>query len=291
MTDTITNGIISTINSIFQSIFSSVDNNLYEILDKLTFLDEKIVQKDNFIKIFGSNSGNGMLLITNTLLMVFFLYYVMSFSLSHLINTKVQRPLPFIFKLIIVGIVMNNSLFILEEILKINSIITKLFQNIGEDLFNEKITFSNFLTHINNNVYKKESFDVSSFEGIIKSFATFGFLNLIFSYALRYIMIQVFAILIPISFLCLVNQKTEWIFKSIFKAFISLLLEQILVALILLVGFSFSFSSDNDLSKILCIGVIYSLMKANTFMYMIFGGITTSISSGISSLTKKGDGL
>ena len=72
------------------------------------------------------------------------------------------------------------------------------------------------------------------------------------------------------------------------KAFISLLLEQVLVSLILVLSFSFSLSASDDLSKVLYIGIIYSLNKANTYMYMIFGGISTSISNNIGMMRKGG---
>ena len=38
----ITQIIIHTINNIFSNIFSSVDNNLYSILDNVTFIDTNI---------------------------------------------------------------------------------------------------------------------------------------------------------------------------------------------------------------------------------------------------------
>ena len=43
----ITQIIIDTINSIFETLFSSIDNNLYSILDDITFID---IIKDMFEK-------------------------------------------------------------------------------------------------------------------------------------------------------------------------------------------------------------------------------------------------
>ena len=122
---------------------------------------------------------------------------------------------------------------------------------------------------------------------VLKFFSTVGFMNLIFTYSLRYVMIQVFVLIFPFSILCLINLKTEWIFKSLMKAFIFLLLEQVLIAIILVLEFSFSFLDNDIMSKVIYIGIIYALMKANTYMYMIFGGITTSISNNFNMLTNK----
>jgi hypothetical protein len=181
---------------------------------------------------------------------------------------------------------MNSSYWICLQIINIVSLISSLICDIGKELFNEEISFVNFITKINDSIYISGEVEVTSFDGLIKTFTTIGFMNLIFSYALRYIMIQVFVMLFPFSILCLISDKTEWIFKAIMKAFISLLLEQVLISIILLLSFSFSLS-NTTMSKILYIGIIYALMKANTYMYMIFGGITTTVSSGINMLANK----
>ena len=44
----ITSIIISSINTIFSKIFSSLDNNLYSILDELTFIDYDILNDKYF---------------------------------------------------------------------------------------------------------------------------------------------------------------------------------------------------------------------------------------------------
>ena len=284
------NSILESINNIFSNLFSSVDNGIYGILDKITFIDEKIIQKKNFIKLFGESSTNGILLVCNSLILGIFLFYIANYLFSHITYTRVQEPLAFIFKAIIFIALMNGSLWICKQIINIISLISGSICEIGKSLFGEEISFVNFITKINDNIYisKETTLDVTSFDGIIKTFTTFGFMNLIFSYALRYIMIQVFVLLFPFAILCGIYDKTSWIFKSLSKAFISLLLEQILIALILVLAFSFSLSASDDLSKILYIGIIYSLMKANTYMYMIFGGISTSVTNNIGFMQNKG---
>lgn len=286
----ITLSIFDTLNNFFSNLFSSVDNGIYEILDKITFIDTKIIEKNSFIKLFGENSTSGILLVCNSLVLGIFLFYIANYLFSHITYSKVQPPLAFIFKSIIFIALMNNSFWICKQIINIVSLISGSICEIGKSLFGEDISFVNFLTKINDKVYlsKETNLDVTSFDGIIKTFTTFGFMNLIFSYSLRYIMLQVFVLLFPFAILCGIYDKTSWIFKSIMKAFISLLLEQVLVALILVLAFSFSLSSSNDLSKVLYIGIIYSLTKANTYMYMIFGGISTSITNNVGIIQNKG---
>ena len=284
----LTNTIIQAINDIFGKIFSSVDNKIYELLDKITFINTDLIEKDSFKTLFGKNSTEGILLVCNALILGIIIFYSINYLISHLTYSKIQSPMQFIFKAIIFVGIMNGSLWICSQIINIIFLISSSICYIGKNLFNEEISFVNFISKINSSIYiSNENISIASFDGIIQSFTTIGFVNLIFSYALRYIMIQVFILISPFSFLCLINDRSEWIFKSWIKAFLSLLFEQILISLILVLAFSFNISNIDTMSKILYIGIIYALIKANTYMYMIFGGITTSVGSGINMIANK----
>ena len=54
----ITATIIETINTILQNLFSSIDNNLYAILDDITFISSDIINDSYFEKIFIYNCFN-----------------------------------------------------------------------------------------------------------------------------------------------------------------------------------------------------------------------------------------
>ena len=64
----ITQIIIETINTILQNLFSSIDNNLYEILDDIIFINQDIISDSFFEKILVENSHNVIILIFNSLL-------------------------------------------------------------------------------------------------------------------------------------------------------------------------------------------------------------------------------
>ena len=74
-TNTVTQTIIDTINTIFENLFSSIDNNLYSVLDNITFIGSDILNDKNFENIFGTSTSNGILLIANSLLLAYILYY------------------------------------------------------------------------------------------------------------------------------------------------------------------------------------------------------------------------
>ena len=58
----ITQLIINTINTIFETLFSSIDNSLYSVLDKVTFINSDILYDKNFETLFGTSASNGIIL-------------------------------------------------------------------------------------------------------------------------------------------------------------------------------------------------------------------------------------
>ncbi len=285
----LTNTIIQTINEIFQTLFSSIDNNVYQILDELTFIGPDILNQPLLEKLFGTNASNGILLLANSLLFGFSLYYGIRLIYSYYLNLQIERPYQFIFKLIIFGIIMNCSYFICKQFLELNSIISQSIRNIGSTIIGHEISFSELINKLNSIIsVGKTDFNIFSFDGIIKSFISISLFNLIFSYSLRFVIVKVFIFLTPFAILSLINNSTSWLFKSWFRITLSLLLQQSFIAIILLIIFSFDFSSQNILSKLMYIGGIYSLIYANQYMRSLIGGISTDVSSnfqmGISKL-------
>ena len=121
----ITQIIIDTINTILGNLFSSIDNNLYSLLDDITFISSDILNDKNFENIFGTSTSNGILLIANSLLLGIILYFALRYLLSHFTYSQIESPHSFLIKLIICGICMNFSYFLLSQFLD-------LFSNISE---------------------------------------------------------------------------------------------------------------------------------------------------------------
>lgn len=279
-TSSLTTSIIQTINSIFQTLFSSMDESIYQVLDKLIFIDDGILNNSIFEKIFGTNTSNGLLVIANSLLVGFALYYAIRLIYSYYMNLQVERPYQFIFKLLVFGIVMNCSFFICQQILQLNSFISEAIQSLGYSLFGHEISFSELIKELNKVIsVGEEDFTIFSFDGLMKSFISVGLFNLTFSYSLRYILVKLFVLLTPFSILSLTNQSTSWLFKTWLRTLLSLLLQQSLVALILLLIFSIDLSSTDMFSKLLCVGGMYALIRANSYIRNLLGGISTDVSA------------
>lgn len=275
--------ITDTINSLFADLFSSIDNSIYYLLDDITFIDTGIISDNIFKNILGLSSNEGILIIANTLLFGVLLYYSISRLISYFTGSEVQESKSFIFRIIIFGIIMNSSYFICEQIIHINSLVSLAIRNVGELVYNKNVCFATFVNELNSFItISDSSFNLFSVDGIIRSFISLGLFNLIFSYSLRYILLKVFVLICPFAILCLIHSKTRWIFTSWIRIVVSLLLLQILISLILLVCFSFSYT-QNMISKLMYIGCVYALIKANSIMKDFFGGISTNTGSPFSS--------
>lgn len=283
----ITQIIIDTINTILGNLFSSIDNNLYSILDDITFINSDILKDKNFENIFGTSTSNGILLIANSLLLGFLLYFAIKYLISHFTFSNVEQPHSFLIKLIICGICMNFSYFLLTYFLDIFSNITLAIRNLEETLFNKEICFSELILTINSNIsVNTTSVDVFSLDGLIKSILSFSLLNLVFSYSFRYILIKVFVLIAPFAILSNCLNSTSWFFKSWIKNLFSLLFIQIIVSIILLILFSMNFSSGNLAIKFIYVGGLFALIKANSFVRDLVGGVSTTISQNVHNFSK-----
>jgi len=277
--------ISTTINTIFSNLFSSIDNELYGVIDDIVFINKDIITDSHFESILGTNTSEGILLICNALIIGFILYYGVSLLFSHLTFAENIRPTAFIFRVIVFSILLNCSPFICELLIELISNISLAIRNIGETLFHKNICFSTLIQDLNNIIsMDTTNFNIFTLNGLLKGIISVSLLTLVFTYSLRYIMIKIFTLLAPFAFLTLFLHNTKWFFSSWLKAYLSLLFMQILISLILVVTFSLDFSANDLLSKILLIGSIYAIIKANTFIKEIMGGISTDISLNINRL-------
>lgn len=283
----ITQIIIDTINTILGNLFSSIDNNLYSLLDDITFIDSSILNDKNFENIFGTSTSNGILLIANSLLLGIILYFAIKYLLSHFTFSQIENPHSFLIKLVICGICMNFSYFLLSQFLDIISNVSLAIRNLGESLFNKNICFSELILDINTNIsVNTSSVDIFSLDGLIKSIISFSLLNLVFSYSFRYVLIKVFVLISPFAILSNSLSSTSWFFKSWFRNLFSLLFIQIIVSIILLILFSIDYSSSNLFSKFVYIGGLYALIKSNSFVREFLGGVSTDISQNVNNFSK-----
>jgi len=161
----LTQTIFNSLNELFSQLFSSIDNSIYSVLDQIIFIKPDIISNSAFEQILGTSSSSGLLLICNSLILGFILYYAINYLISHLTYSKIDSPKQFIFKAIIFIAIMNSSLWICEQIINIISLITLAIHNIGDSLFHSTIDFSHFIDNINKSLYiSGNNFNIFSFE-------------------------------------------------------------------------------------------------------------------------------
>lgn len=273
---------MNTINQLFSTLFSSLDKSLYSLLDKSIFVNENVLSDSFFYSIFKDSFG--LPTIANALLIGFAIYYCFRLSFSHFSGNNVEKPYQFLTKLLLVAICINCSAFICEEILNITGLITDSLKELGKHITGQEVSFHNL---ISKSIYlgsDSNSFNLFSIEGILKSFFSFGLISLLFSYSIRYILIKIFILLSPFSFLSLVNNSTSWFFRTWSRTFFSLLFVQIFVVLILILLFSISIQSTNLFSQISYISTIFILSKANSYVRELIGGLSLDINTNILSI-------
>lgn len=263
---------------------------MYDILDDLTFISSDILDDKYFGKIFGTSAASGILLIANSLLVGFVLYFAVKYLTANFTYSRIENPVQFIFKLIIFGICMNCSYFIIEQVLDINSNISLIIRSIGEDLFDQDICFANLIDCINENLeITEDNLDVFSVDGLIKGTTTISLLNLVTTYALRYVMVKIFVLLSPFAILSLCLENASWFFKLWYKNLFSLLFVQIIVSLVLLILFSIDYTDNDLMIKFIYLGGIYALIRANSFVreFMIGAGISVNAGGSTFNLATK----
>lgn len=276
--------IISTINSLFGNLFSSIDTSIYSALDNITFINTDILHSYYFEKLIGTNTSSGILLIANSLLIGFVLYYSINYLLYSLnvIQSELPTPSQFFFKILIGGLLMNSSFFICNEIIYINSLLSSVIRTLGQEQLNININFSELINRLNIIInIESSTTNIFSIDGILKIIFSFSFFNITFSYALRYVMIKIFILISPIAFLTLSTPSTSVFFKSWLKSFLALLFVEILASLILIIMFSITYNTSDITSKLLLIGSIFALIKSNNYIRDFLGGISTDISDNM----------
>ena len=256
--------ICDSLNSIFFKFFSSIDNTIYSNLDSILFINSDITDNLKFQQFFGNDSHNGLLIIINSLIIGLVLFYVLNFAVSHLIYTKVDSPYQFIFKCIIFVICSYSSFWLCKQAINFVYILTGIIREIGYSITGYEISFSGLIENINSALYTSlQVFDIFTFDGILKFCTCITTMYILILYSVRYILCMLLILISPFSILSLANNNFDGFFKSWLKQFLELLFTQILVAIVLVIGFCIDFYSGDLLSKLNYLAITILIAKCH----------------------------
>ena len=274
-----------TVNFLCNSLFDSINTTVFPLLDDIVFLNGDISNSSNMQNLIGSSISEGILILANCLLFAFTLYYSIRLIFSHFTGNSIDSPYKFFIKTVIVAILLNSSISICSFAVNSTYQISSFFCELGEDLYGSEISFITFTNELKKNLNNNS--DIFSLDGILESTLYLSSFSLVINFSLRYVLLKILIILFPFALLCLINTTTESFFKSWAKSFFSLLILQVIVAIILLISLTLANETPNELlNKILLVGSISALLKANQFIREIIGGpgINANIQSGIYSI-------
>lgn len=272
------------ISSLINSLLTSLDTNVFSVLDELAFIKSDSIS-DTYFNSFFTKQFN-IISLSEALLFGFLLYYSISYLFSFLTFSNFQKPLSFLTKLLFSAILIHFSLPICEKILDFFYLLSDILKHLGCLIFTHELSFSLLHDKIIDLFFSDLTlpFSLFSFDGVLKSFISFGFVNLLFTYSVRFIFIKLLVLISPIAFLTLCLDQSTWIFKIWLKNLISQLFTQLIICVILLIIFSLDGSQNPIVTKLLYVTSLVCLIKASSFVKDFSSGFTSDISSSFSSI-------
>lgn len=278
--------IIDTINNLCQSLFSSINTEIFPLLDKVVFI-KKDITTSHLERIVGTDTQTGLLVLANALLFAFLIYYGVKLLISSYSGENIESPYKFFLRLFLVAIFMNFSLTICTYIIDATSDITTFICSLGQNIFGNKIdiSFSSLIETVSYDSGKE--LNIFSLSGILSGMLSISSFTLIMTFALRYIIIKVLILLSPFAIICLINPSTSGLFKSWLKCFLTILFLQIFISLVLLLSYAIiKETTTSPFRELLLVGTIMALLKSNEYVKELMGGlnISSNFASGLAGV-------
>lgn len=267
--------ILNSLNVISEKLFKAVEGQVYEVLDKIVIIGPEILKTEPLKNIFFENKINGIIIIANSFILFYVIYYIFTQLISLYNGDKAENIYHFILKLIFITIIVNNSYFLCEQILTINEGLTDAISIFTKEVSNQEISFGN----LKENIISMKNFmnsELLSLDGLIKGVISFGSVSILLNFAIRYVTIIFLIIISPLAFVTLGNNLTSGIFKTWFKIFLINLLTQVIVKLVIFIPIMYK-NVNNIMYKIVLVGSIYILYKINSFAKELFAKISSDV--------------
>ena len=274
--------ILDNLNLISEKLFKSVEEQVYKVLDELVIIGPEILNQEPLKNICYSEKVNGIIIIANSLILFYIIYFIFN-QLINLYNSKIlENVYKFIIKITIIGIVVNYSYYICEELLNLFKLLSECVELFCKEITNQEITFVN-LKEVIINIEDFLNNDLLSLNGIIKGMVSFGSVSILINFAIRYVTVIFLILVSPFAFISLSSNLTSGVFKSWGKLLIVNLLIQIVVKFIMIIPIVYK-DTSSIMYKIILVGSIYLIYKINTFTKEFFVKITTE--TGVPNLFK-----
>lgn len=264
---------------IIYGFYHSINDSISEVLDRIVFINSDILKDGMIKKLFGTTNKFGTIQIANLFIYGILIYFAFTYLISKITNEEKENISQFFYKLLFAAIVVGFSFEICKFIIDLNNNITQEILDFGRETLHMEINFENLFNKIKVIIGKNTDKEAKSINGILEAFTSFGLINLILVYSLRYVYVKILSVLLPFAIIFKSNSKTEYISKAWLKSFIGLLLIQHLVAIVVLVALSIKFGRISIFSKIVSVGCVYALMQINELQRELIGGTSLYINN------------
>lgn len=264
---------------IIYGFYHSINDSISQVLDRIVFINSDILKDGMIDKLFGTTNKFGTIQIANLFIYGILIYFAFTYLLSKITNEEKENISHFFYKLLFAAIVVGFSFEICKFIIDLNNSITEEILNFGRDTLHMEINFENLFNKIKVIIGKNTDKEAESINSILEAFTSFGLINLILVYSLRYVYVKILSVLLPFAIILKSNSKTEYISKAWLKSFLGLLLIQHLVAIVVLVALSIKFGRISIFSKIVSVGCVYALMQINELQRELIGGTSLYINN------------
>lgn len=268
--------ILDSLNIVLEKIYSSVESNVYKLLDKLTTISPNILNQEPLKQIFKDDSGIIFVAIS------LFLFYVLQYVIMKLIamynGRNPENAFKFTLRVILTIVLVSSSEYICKMVLEINEMFTEIITSVGENISKHEISFIGF-SEVITDLEEYMGKDNLGIDGLIKGFISFGAVTLLIQYSVRYVTIIFCILVMPFAIMLSITNTTRGIFYSWIKLCIINLSQQWIVKLLLIIPLSFK-NIETDIFKIIVLGTIYLLYKLNVFSKELFGNISVDAKKG-----------
>ncbi len=263
--------ILNNLNLIAENLFKSVEGQVYELLDKIIIIRVEILNQEPLNNIFNNNN---IIIIANSLIIFQTLYYMFQLILSLYNGNKTENVYIFIIKIICVTVLANNSYYICEQIISLIEYLTDAISEITNQVSGKDVNFINLKeTIISIDDFMKD--DLLTVNGLIKGIISFGAVSVLINFSIRYVKIIFLIIISPLALICFSSHITNELGNTWIKMFISSLLLQIIVKIILFIPLSYK-DINSLMYKIILVGSIQLIYNINNISSQLFNKFSKS---------------
>lgn len=255
------NDIVSNFNNLLNTIYNSIENEGYVLLEKISDINNNIFLMSPLKAILAEQNVKFIDLIINTIAFGFVVFYFMKIVLLLYSDNLIENIYYFILKVIIVVLISKNSYSICKYIIDINFKYTVIVEDLLEEISGKHISYESLKKEILTLQDVFDSKNKLSLNGISESIIYFFILNMILIFSMRYVLVIICVILSPFFILMILNKETRKIFKLWVKIFLSSLLIQIINKIIIFIPLTMD--KKDELFTTVLIGTILLLYSVN----------------------------